>query len=1110
MPRPRQPDSGTRSGALLAAATAASILAAYVFLLAAGRILGSEDYGSLAALLGLLTIILLPAGALQMAVSREVSRRVASGDESGAGQLARGALRVSAIATAPLLAVLLALAVPLSHVLHIQSAGIVVLALLSLSTALVFPLAMGVLQGLQRFPALATLYVFPWLVRLVVLAIAAGVGFRLGGAIFATFLGAIASTALAFALIREPLRAAGQLPRPELMRFLRYLWPVAVGLIGITLLTNVDVLIVKARFSGDAAGAYAAASAFARVGFFLPAAILTVLFPRTAARQARGEETEDILGRSLLATAAFCGLLALAYAAAGRGLVTMTFGHDFSQGGSILAPFALAIGFASIANVLVAYHLSRGETRYAWIVAGAVAVQVVTLATVPSSLRGVVWTNVVVGAGILAAHELFVGSSIHALGAGLGHVFAGTGIRVRRVAIETALVLSGTTLFVCVLMWPVVAHLSSTIIGSPGSDSTGSVAFFWTVQQEGGYHVFGSAHHTLSGAPFGWNESNGLNLQWFLPYYPAYLLTKLFGAVAAYNLITLAGYILSGASMYLLTRYLGCARLVAVWAALVFVIFPWHFARAEHASLTHLEVLVLLVLALVAAARRPTWLRFALVGVATVGCWLTSGYFGGMAVVTVIAFALGAALTMSPKGRLVLVSGTTGAALLASGLVAIATYASGASASAGGHREASALTAYGLRPLELVVPSANHLFFGLDSFWARHLHGSNFTEISNYLGLLTFALAVGWIVYALRRRVELSVTAGLVAAFVVGFLFALPTPVMGISMPSKLLWQFLDGFRVPSRWDALLMTALLLLAALGLQAIWRRLAARQLAAGVVLVAAAMAVSFVELATHRVNHFRTVPVPPDYTAVERDTPNGILAEYPLGYSDIYRLWQRVHGRPLVNGAPEGSIADQAHLMVLDPKEPGTASALSLLGVTAVVIHPGGPADVPVQPQEPAGVDGYRLVGRFPDTSSVWAVTAPPAPAFLMLSGGFSLPRRLESGVVGYPLIASGGVAVIELRSRTSGIVRVQFDATAPGGEHQLRVQDAQAEHPYPFTGTMHFDANIEVPRGISQLLLKVDPAPTSEADAVMLTQPRAEARTGAASLHAITVSSEPGF
>jgi hypothetical protein len=58
--------------------------------------------------------------------------------------------------------------------------------------------------------------------------------------------------------------------------------------------------------------------------------------------------------------------------------------------------------------------------------------------------------------------------------------------------------------------------------------------------------------------------------------------------------------------------------------------------------------------------------------------------------------------------------------------------------------------------------------------------------------------------------------------------------------------------------------------------------------------------------------------------------------------------------------------------------------------------------------------------------------------------------------------------------------------------------------------MHFDANIEVPRGVSQLLLKVDPAATSDADAVVLSQPRVEAPNGGASLHATAVSADPGF
>ena len=336
-PAPRATASGARSGVLLAGATGASIVAAYVFLLAAGRILGSEDYGSLAALLGLLAVVLIPASALQMAVSREVSRRIAAGDAGGAAALARATVRLSLIATVPLVALAFALAVPFARLLHIHSVGFVVLAECTLVTALVFPVATGVLQGFQRFHALSTMYVFPWIVRIAFLGIAASAGYRLGGALFATVAGAIASTVLALMLVREPLARGLALPRHELASFLRYLGPVAAGLVGTALLTNLDVLVVKARFPAHEAGAYAAASAFARVGFFFPAAILAVLFPRTAARHARGEETEDILGRSLLATVAFCGALALCYWAAGVGLVTTTFGRDFAEGGQVLA-----------------------------------------------------------------------------------------------------------------------------------------------------------------------------------------------------------------------------------------------------------------------------------------------------------------------------------------------------------------------------------------------------------------------------------------------------------------------------------------------------------------------------------------------------------------------------------------------------------------------------------------------------------------------------------------------------------------------------------------------------------------------------------------------------
>src|SRR6185503_8628702 len=339
----------------------------------------------------------------------------------------------------------------------------------------------------------------------------------------------------------------------------------------------VDLIVAKARFPEVDAGGYAAAAAFAKVAFFLPATLLAVLFPRTAARQARGEDTEDILGRSLIVVAAFCGLLTLAYLAMGRGLVHTTFGADFARGGELLAPFALAMTAYALANVLVGFHLSRGETRYAWILAAAVPVQIAVLSLVPGGLEGFVWANVGVGVGLLVVHELFIESSVPALRAGASKLLAGVHVSRARLR-EGALVVIGAVAAASLLTWPLVPNLGSAFMGSIGADASAGIWWFWHLNQEGGYHLFGQTHHVLQGAPFGYRESNALNLQWLLPYYPAYLATAVVGEVAAYNLVVLGGFVLSAIAMYVLVRSLGASPLVAAWAGLVSIVFPAHLA----------------------------------------------------------------------------------------------------------------------------------------------------------------------------------------------------------------------------------------------------------------------------------------------------------------------------------------------------------------------------------------------------------------------------------------------------------------------------------------------------------------------------------------------------
>ena len=139
----------------------------------------------------------------------------------------------------------------------------------------------------------------------------------------------------------------------------------------------------------------------------------------------------------------------------------------------------------------------------------------------------------------------------------------------------------------------------------------------------------GVSHVASAGAPFGYDQGNGVNLQSAFVFFPAYLITEVSNEIVAYNVVVLAGLALSGAAMYWLVRWLGCGRLVAAWAGLVYIVFPWHLEKAQgHPTLAHLEGFPLLLLAVFAWYRKPGLPRALLVAPLSAVLWTTSGYFG--------------------------------------------------------------------------------------------------------------------------------------------------------------------------------------------------------------------------------------------------------------------------------------------------------------------------------------------------------------------------------------------------------------------------------------------------------------------------------------------------
>jgi O-antigen/teichoic acid export membrane protein len=398
---------GLHAGLIVLIGIAALNIGNYVFHVIAARRLGPSRYSDLAALITLSGLVSLPLGGVQIWVARHVAQYRAADDADAIRWFARrvGAnlLTVGVVATA----LFLIASWPLQRALGIGSFPAVVLLALTVFPAVVTPLPWGIAQGLERFGTVALAYAIGPVMRLAFVIVAFAAGARVGGAMLATLASMIAALALPTVAVRKWLRRPRDLrrriPRGDAVRSLL---PVMAGLLAITALTSADVIVAKLALPSHQAGIYGTASLVGRVILYLPAAIVTVLLPRVAARVADNRETSDLLGQSVAVTIAFSIVGTCIYAAAGTQIARVAFGAQYSQAAGLLWLFGVAMGFYAVLNVLLIYHLAREHNRMVWLLLGGAGVQMLVFLVHHSSPRELVFVDMVVGAALLVAHEV--------------------------------------------------------------------------------------------------------------------------------------------------------------------------------------------------------------------------------------------------------------------------------------------------------------------------------------------------------------------------------------------------------------------------------------------------------------------------------------------------------------------------------------------------------------------------------------------------------------------------------------------------------------------------------------------------------------------------------
>ncbi|HSP09669.1 MAG TPA: oligosaccharide flippase family protein [Candidatus Dormibacteraeota bacterium] len=341
----------------------------FVYHAIAGRVLGPAVYGQVAFLIALYAVGTAPALILVVVLARYTATLVARAD-AGVRSLLGRTVRLIAI---PCLAAVLLTALfarPVAAFEHLGSP--IPVLVLGFSIALIWQVAIprGILQGLQRFPALSLNLSLELIVRTTLVFLLLRAGYAVSGAMTAVFAGLAVCFFLGLFSLRDHFRRTGARVRLRVMA--GFSLTAAVGIIGVQILYNQDVILAEHYLSSHDGGIYGGLNKIGTILFFLTLSVSQVLFPRVVEAVAK----EQHPGRLLLASAGILtalGACALVVFAAVPGLVVgILFGPRFSDA----TPFVLPVGVIGLAlsldNLLVQFFMAVHDRVFMPILAAAV------------------------------------------------------------------------------------------------------------------------------------------------------------------------------------------------------------------------------------------------------------------------------------------------------------------------------------------------------------------------------------------------------------------------------------------------------------------------------------------------------------------------------------------------------------------------------------------------------------------------------------------------------------------------------------------------------------------------------------------------------------------
>lgn len=349
--------------ALFLGANVLAGLCSYLLHAILGRVIGPAGYGIVASLIALSTIGLIPAHIIGTVVTSHVAHLRVNGCMERANDLVRRLSRLLLPVGGAIAALIALAAVPIATFLRVPSALDVALTAITFMVAFAAPINTGAALGLERYRWYAASIALPSLLRLLLSAALAFLGYGLHGAVA----GIAFSTLFAYGLTFPPLirlLKGSRVAFGPLIPLWRKSIMTAVAITGITLLYTTDTILAKHFLSDAHAGLYAAVTTASKIILMFAFGIICVLLPKFSTVVARSDNPIPAVAEGLLATGALCVPATAACMVVPALTLRILVGPAFIMAAPYLPLYAVSTLLLSFAQVFIYYFLAAGTRRF--------------------------------------------------------------------------------------------------------------------------------------------------------------------------------------------------------------------------------------------------------------------------------------------------------------------------------------------------------------------------------------------------------------------------------------------------------------------------------------------------------------------------------------------------------------------------------------------------------------------------------------------------------------------------------------------------------------------------------------------------------------------------